>query len=503
MVAASSKAKAETCGNRPSTSMRKTYLRMRLYNALREPKLLEAVELKGQSLRLVTTCWDEYWANTPQRFRSDVGRLKESWNGYYYSGFNLSYAAPYCKAYLELLRAIAEKGKSELRLDPSFLSKVLGLENFVLKFQDASTPFAAATTSFRNPIFLSICSRGMRKNSRNDPSLLPLVVGRNGGTAALYYHYRKQCILKNTDESLLIFPAVDHTIRAQSFQGLQALTESLASEWDSRVDQRSRLLADKTLVPFLRGVAEKGMGEKALRILDIGSGVGLFTSKVITKVLRSEALGARKIEISLLDILPVGPKKYFSSPALLSGLSKVEYIDNDYISWLAHETVNGFGKFDIVFLFRILHNMSEFRIGAMPQVEREGNPLVGRYRMLPHLSDYYQTISLLFPNMANHSLEKSAQPLTFCPERTFNPMSLLTPDGKSLIRRLTEIATCVLIEDGDLTPDALVDHMSRHVEGDVKVYDLSRPLRLSVNHIYWITASDSEFPPWGEMIWPR
>ena len=81
--------------------MSKTFVRMRLYNALREPKLLEAVELKGQYLRLVTTCWDKYWARTPQRFRSSVGRLRESWNKYCGSGFNLSHAAPYYKAYLE------------------------------------------------------------------------------------------------------------------------------------------------------------------------------------------------------------------------------------------------------------------------------------------------------------------------------------------------------------------------------------------------------------------
>ncbi len=483
--------------------MSKTFVRMRLYNALREPKLLEAVELKGQYLRLVTTCWDKYWARTPQRFRSSVGRLRESWNKYCGSGFNLSHAAPYCKAYLELLRSIAEEGKSQLRVDPEFLGKVLSFENFVLKFQDALAPFAAATTSFRNPIFLSLCYLGIRKNSRNDPSLLPFIVGRDGDTAALYYHYRKQNILKNTDESLLIFPAVNHAIRAQSFRGLQALTESLASEWDSRVDQRSRLLADKTLVPFLREPAEDDMKEEALRILDIGSGVGLFTSKVITKVLRSGALGSRKIELSLLDILPVDPKKHFSSFALLSGLSRIEYINSDYVSWLAHKKVNGSRKFDIVFLFRILHNMSDYGIGAMPQGESEGKPIVGRYRMLPHLSDYYQAISFLLPNRANHSVEEGAQPFIFYPERVFNPMSLLTPDGKSLIRRLTKIANCVLIEDGDLTPDALVNHMSRFVEDDIKVYDLSRPLRLSVNHVYWITASKAEFPLRGELIWPR
>jgi len=319
----------------------------------------------------------------------------------------------------------------------------------------------------------------------------------------LYYHYRKQSILKNTDESVLVFPAVDPALRPQSFQGLQTLTGSLMAEWDSRIEQRSRLLADKVLAPLLRETGKLNKESRVLRILDIGSGAGLFTSKVIGKIVNLGVLNGRKMELSLLDILSVDPKRHFRTHILLQDLSKVEYINSDYITWLEQTKGDGFGKFDIVFLFRILHNMSRFHINATPAKEGEDNRVIGRYRLFPHLSDYYQTISLLFPNMADRIPENAEQSNIFHPKRVFNPLSLITPDGHSVIKRLMEISDGVLIEDGDLCPDDLVEHLSRHGSRDITAFDLSHPLRLSVNHIYWITNSYDDLILAGETIWPR
>jgi len=494
---------SEICRNGPSAAMAKTFWRMRLYKTLREPRLLNAVELDGESMRFTSMCWDDYWTDIPKMFRSDVDWLRDIWGTYIDSGFRLSHAAPYCKAYFEIIRGVVKQSKSFALLDRKFLSKVLGFENCVLKFRQAPEPFAAATASFRNPIFLSSSCKGIRKNNRNDPSLLPLIVGNHECTPMLYYHYRKQSILKNTDESVLVFSVVDPALRPQSFQGLQTLTGSLMAEWDSRIEQRSRLLADKVLAPLLREAGKLNKESRVLRILDIGSGAGLFTSKVIGKIVNLGVLNGRKMELSLLDILSVDPKRHFRTPMLLQGLSKVEYINSDYITWLEQTKEDGFGKFDIVFLFRILHNMSEFRIGTMHSKEGEDNRVIGRYRLFPHLSDYYQTISLLFPNMADRIPENAEQSNIFHPKRVFNPLSLVTPDGHSIIKRLMEISDGVLIEDADLCPDMLVEHLSRHDGSDITVYDLSRSLRLSVNHIYWIMTRQNGLVPQCEMIWPK
>jgi len=35
------------------------------------------------------------------------------------------------------------------------------------------------------------------------------------------------------------------------------------------------------------------------------------------------------------------------------------------------------------------------------------------------------------------------------------------------------------------------------------VFDLSRALGLSINHIYWIARSENPVPLEGEKLWPR
>ena len=242
---------------------------------------------------------------------------------------------------------------------------------------------------------------------------------------------------------------------------------------------------------------------KALRILDIGSGVGLFTSKVIAKLVKSGVLGSRKIELSLLDILSVDPSKHFTTHTVLTGLAKVEYISSDYIEWLTRVDADQVVKFDIVFLFRILHNFSQFKISADSMESVHSELPQERYTVIPNMSDYYYAILLLFPELLVQETGILNKSMVYQPMRVFNNSSLITRDGSSLIEKLCKISEGILIEDGDLRPDILAKHMSQHIQSNIRVYDLSQPLRLSVNHIYWITKSRDDLPLRGEMIWPK
>lgn len=486
-----------------SRSMVKTLWRTHLYNTLRKPELLKSIEIIGDCPRFHTTTWHEYWSDVPEIYRESVYRLKKTWNIYIASRFDPSYSKSYSDAYLELIRSVAKQELSREQCNRAFLGKVLGFENFVLKLDSVAEPFAAATTSFRNPIFLSFCNKGIRKHIYSDASLLPLVIGNHEGSSQIYYHYRKQRILKNADETLLFFLAVDHTIRAQSFRGLEVLTDILLSEWDTHVGQRARLLAHKIIIPLMKKNCVMQKRRRALRILDIGSGVGLLTSKVVAKIVESGVLGTRKIEVSLLDLLRGDPKKNFRACILLPGLSKVEHISSDYLTWLSRSNRNSPGSFDITFLFLMLHNMSTFHIGTAPLGAVENSFPEDRYQVFSYLSDYYRAISNLFPTMTDQTSEKTSEQSIFFPRRIFSPSSLVTPDGNSLIRRLMELSDGILIEDGDLLPDELIKHLSQHGGDNLSVFDLSRMLRLSVNHIYWITSSQNDSPQGGEKIWPR
>lgn len=448
------------------------------------------------------TTWEEYWSRTPPVFKHRVLRLRTAWRSYIESGFDPSLAEGYCKRYCDLLSAVIERRKESHSVFMSFLASLLGFENFVLSYSRASSAFACATASFRNPVFLSLACRGLRKHARNDPRLLALVVGLSQGVPAVFYHYRKQRILKNTDESILFFPAVDLERRRESFRGLQTLTTSLAHQWDSRVEQRSNLLAYKILIPLLmKAQSKRSLQQKrALRILDIGSGAGLFTSKVTAKLLKSGALTRRKMELHLVDILTVDPKRHFRSGSVLPGMSKIEYISNDYSEWIRQHASHNNRGFDIALVCRMLHNISLFRVVHVKPEERLPHD---RYPLFRHLSDYYRGISLLFPETLLAGRVRDRQSGLFCPCRAFNPRALVARDRQSLIQLLTRMSAGVLIEDGDLSAGELIEHMVKYKLAEVRVYDLSRALRLSINHIYWITKSRDDFPLQAELIWPR
>ena len=500
---------AEAChGSRArsqSPSSMKTFWRMQLHEALTQQAVLAAIELNSAVPRLLVVPWEEYWGDTPRGIADSLRELGASWHSYVAGGANPSQAAPYCQAYLALVKEAVRGAVGAGRPEREFLGKVLGFENFALKFSRCGSPFAAGTTSFRNPAFLSFYALGLRKDARNDPSLLPLIVGCHEGVPQLFYHYSKQSLIRSTDQSLLFFPHVELRFRAESFRGLQALTGPLVSDWDSRIDERSRVLADKVLVPLLSAsIPETRRGDgRALRVLDIGSGVGLLTSRVIGKIARSGVLAGRKIELSLLDILPVDPKRHFRSGALLPSLARVEYVSRDYLEWVNAASAGQLAGYDLVFLFRILHNMSLFRLGRVA-LKSAGSKLPGeRYPVFPHLADYYLGIELLFPQLADERAADAAGDAVFHPRRIFNPAALLAADGSSLVERLARASNGVLIEDADLLPSALISHMSQHVRSSVRVFDLSRALGLSINHIYWITRSGNPAPLEGEELWPR
>lgn len=147
--------------------------------------------------------------------------------------------------------------------------------------------------------------------------------------------------------------------------------------------------------------------------------------------------------------------------------------------------------------------MSRFRIVSSAADAAQDAAARERYPRYGHLSDYYRAISLLFPRLADDLGREEEGPQVHYPLRVFDPRSLVTPEGRSLIQRLMEVSRNVAIEDGDLGPGDLARHMSEHSLHDIRVFDLSGPLRLSLNHIFWLTRSDSDLPIRGAMIWPK
>jgi len=71
------------------------------------------------------------------------------------------------------------------------------------------------------------------------------------------------------------------------------------------------------------------------------------------------------------------------------------------------------------------------------------------------LTDYFEALYRL----AGQSTPPSSDGAVFFPVRRFNSEALTLDGGESLLEQLCRIADLVVVEDVDLTPDALVAHL--------------------------------------------
>lgn len=90
----------------------------------------------------------------------------------------------------------------------------------------------------------------------------------------------------------------------------------------------------------------------------------------------------------------------------------------------------------------------------------------------------------------------------FLPIRSFNPNSLLTEDGRSIIALIAEYSDFAIIEDADLRPQDLLDHKNQRKIHNCSIIDMTKTLKLKGNYCYTIKADralDTAFS--GERLW--
>ncbi len=453
--------------------------------------LISAIVLDGENLQFETVTWKNYWGEFPETCHAALKRLEKSWRSYIAFGFSSEYATLYGDAMLELLKIAVVKSDSIKH--KTFLTRVLGFENIALRYTGEAVPFAAVTTTFRNPFLAMLDSKGIRVGAREYTKMLPLILLHNRGKVRLFYHYRKQRILKNSDEALLFFLAEEPEKRVQSFCGLDKLTNTLTPQWDSRIEERAELLGTKVLAPCLTSLKRNS---KALRVLDIGAGDGLFTDRVITKILDSGVLSKQKMELSLLDVVAGLPGRQSGSAILLNGLSKVERIACDYRSWLQACR----DRYDVAFIFRMLHNFSRFEVRVIVPPKQRMLP-GNKYPVLRHMSKYYQALLRIFPHLNSDGVPMD-DAVCYHPFRGFEQNSLVMPDGTSLLEQLCGLADYVFIEDGDLCAKDMLQHLVQHQVHRINVQDFSKHLRLLSNHVYVLSKSKLALPFETERLWP-
>lgn len=175
-------------------------------------------------------------------------------------------------------------------------------------------------------------------------------------------------------------------------------------------------------------------------------------------------------------------------------ISSIEYIKTDYKTWLDQFTAPYEESYNITFIYRLLHTMSDFRILPEPPPEDTG-------QVTKEYSDYFRAAYYF---CGKHRLEKDGDRVIYIPKRIFNLASLETASGKSIIEKCVGMSTWTIVEDLDLDPKSLIEHLIRHnLYSNMLVYDLSQAMQLRTNYIYCLCNSKKHAPEIGRLIWPN
>ena len=125
----------------------------------------------------------------------------------------------------------------------------------------------------------------------------------------------------------------------------------------------------------------------------------------------------------------------------------------------------------------------------------------GRTFAQASLSDYYRGMYII--SRLKGSVDTSEEGL-FLPVRSFNPECLVTSGGRSVLSSLAENCDYVVIEDADLRPQDLIEHMETFSLHSITIQDVTKALGLTGNYAYiiWLKSKPEKEPNFGgRCIW--
>ena len=496
--------------------------------------------------------WEEFWAPVTSqllpRGLQILDDLKVARQQYIASDFSQETVIRYCFHYFCLLEEVlsALKNVYNDNAASALLSKILGFENFTIRWADGLTGLACGTSTIRNPCHL--LAKIKQPRAYNDPKFLAIITEpdiSNPNEAHLFYHYRQYKVDDEFGISLLLYPSVALSQRADSFTLIESLTSGFSSKSDPRSKQRSEILADLAITPFLSEIFSKANPDSAQEVsfVDIGSGNGALASNIWRQMLKTQPYIAQncKLACSMVGLRVQDPLRHFNKGSLRGTISYLDYSQADYLQWIKEQKVTKENyKFDIALICHLLNNLSTFELNfsnnwrMIHKLGEEGlskadwlnrrfephnclspDNLSTKYIFLKNsnvllkigesfrhlsLSNYYKGLQLLHNKDA---LNDSDTDSIYFPIRQFNSGCLQLPEGDSILEKLCNLAKLVVIEDVDLTKKILIEHLIEHNLEGVAVSHVNRHNRINSAQVFCLCNADfEEFLP-GKRIWPN
>ena len=495
--------------------------------------------------------WHQYWAPVTPSLSSDslniLKNLREARKQYILTRFSHKTMISYCFYYFCSLEEVLNNQKNSNN-NESFLillSRILGFENFTIGWADGTAGSACGTSTIRNPCYL--LAKIKQPQAYNDPKFLAIITDPdipNRNEARLFYHYRQYKIDDEFGISLLLYPAVAPSQRANSFALIESFTSGFSGKSDPRSKQRSEILADLAISPFLSEMFSKANIDSAQEVsfVDIGSGNGALASNIWRQMLKTQPFIAQncKLACSMVGLRVQDPLRHFNKGSLRGTISYLDYSQADYLQWIQEQkATKGNFKFDIALICRLLNNLSTFKLNfsnnwrVIHKLGEEGlskadwlnrsfephnclNPnnlstknillknsnvllKIGKSFRHLSLSNYYKGLQLLDSTDASNDGDTNA---IYFPIRQFNSSCLQLPEGNSILGKLCDLAKLVVIEDVDLTKKILIEHLIEHNLENIAVSHVNRHNRINSAQVFCLCNTEFEdFLP-GKRIWP-
>jgi len=518
--------------------------RGRLLALLEAPILVTSLDIAPDG-RFVpeTRDWPTFWAPVHQLANRQIDRaldaLHAAWQDYIRSCFDWTLQREYCFRYfslLDLVLATRSEGQDSCSWKHA-LRAVVGFECFGLRAPALDTQvLAAGTTTLRNPCYL--LAKLKWPDALDNTQYLPLIAVADNGSEGLFYHYRQYKLSKDSPVSLLLYLAASAAHRSASFSLVDSMAGGMSSGRDPRTGQRARRLWERVLKPIIQGVHSKLSGSICFEFVDVGAGSGALTAALCRKLLVWGAAAGflPRFRLWFVDLCLADPARFFRTADLRSRIDSLMFLGDDYRGWLARPRPLPISSgLRVALVSKLFNNLSRFSVchfrtdvlpslvvGSMFLQEREPLPtyclapdgpgpealMVSNSRVvLPEgrtfaqasLSQFYRALQLASKASDGKRVPEDGLCL---PLRTLDPECLVAADGASVLARLLEHCDYLIVEDADLRPNDLIEHLREFSLYTLAACDMTKTLGLSGNHAYVLWCRGGNEPPLrGERLW--
>ncbi len=518
--------------------------RGRLLSLLETPVLLTRLDVAPDG-RFVpeTRDWATFWAPVHQLANGQVNdaleALHAAWREYIRSRFDRSLQREYCFRYFSVLDLVLSAGRHEQHSSSwqSALRVVVNFECFGLRAPALGEEIlAAGIATLRNPCYL--LAKLKWPDALDDTQFLPLIAVCDDGSPGVFYHYRQYGLAKDSPISLLLYLAASPAHRSSSFSLVDSLVGGISPGLDPRIGQRARRLWERILRPIIEATYADPSGPIGLEFVDVGAGSGALTSALCRKLLAWGAVAgfSPRFRLWFVDLRLADPARFFRSRDLKNSVDGLMFLGDDYRGWLARpRPLPGSSGLRVALVSKLLNNLSRFsvcslRTDALPPPVvgsvffKEGKHLPsyclspegpgpealmvsssrvalpeGRTFAQASLSNFYRAVQLaLAADGSSGGLDRGV----CLPLRAFNPECLVASDGASVVGRLLEHCDYLIVEDADLRPEELVEHLRTFSLQELTACDMTKALGLMGNHAYVLWSKRSRKPQLGgKRLW--